>query len=103
MDQLLEDLVPPVVRPYVGWVAGMDWPDGSEERIFRASGFAKGIAAKIGDVADLGDLTHDNVVKLFDGIAAENFGKYWKQFTQADPQFLPKLCKSCDELAEALN
>ena len=35
MDQALEDLIPGIVKPYVGWIVGMDWPEADEDTIFK--------------------------------------------------------------------
>ena len=103
MDDTLESLIPPAVRPYVGWVVGMDWPEGDEEGLFRAQKAFETAKASIQGVKEDGDTAFTSVRETIDGIAAGEFGKYWKTFTETDPQYLAKLEEACDQAAAQLN
>jgi hypothetical protein len=102
VDQALEDLVPGIVKPYVGWIVGMDWPDADEDTIFKKVEAFTSAGEGTDGVGTSGDITFAAVKACMDGVAADSFGKYWDQFTKAEPQFLPNLTKACNEAAKQL-
>src|SRR3954469_20998792 len=102
VDQALEDLVPGIVKPYVGWIVGMDWPEADEDAIFKKVEAFTNAGKGTDGVGTSGDITLAAVKACMDGVAADSFGKYWDQFTKADPQFLPNLTKACNEAAKQL-
>src|SRR5206468_3970451 len=102
VDQALENLVPDLVKPYVGWVVGMDWPQADEDAIFEKCEAHTAAGKGIEKVAASADITFEAVKSCVDGVAAESFATYWARFTRTDPRFLPTLTKACNEAADAL-
>ncbi|MFI6454069.1 hypothetical protein ACIBF6_21215, partial [Streptosporangium amethystogenes] len=103
MDSHLEALVPPIVRPYVGWIVGMDWPKGDEEGCFRLSDVYREIAATITVLIEDGNTTCRDIRMCMDGAASDAFDEYWKTFTTTDPLTLPHLREACEKAGEQLN
>jgi hypothetical protein len=91
-----------VISPYVGWVVGMDWPQADEDAIYAKAGAHTAAGKAVEHVGTSGDATFAAVKASIDGAAADEFGEYWKKFTESDPKFLPNLTKLCDEAAERL-
>ncbi|GAA0846711.1 hypothetical protein ACFQVD_39985 [Streptosporangium amethystogenes subsp. fukuiense] len=103
MDRHLEALVPPIVRPYVGWIVGMDWPKGDEEGCFRLSDAYREIAATITALIEDGNTTCRDIRMYMDGSASDAFEEYWKTFTTTEPFILPRLKEACEKAGKQLN
>ncbi|MEV8633393.1 hypothetical protein AB0395_17200 [Streptosporangium sp. NPDC051023] len=103
MDNRLETLVPPIVRPYVGWIVGMDWPEGDEEGCFRLADAYREVAAAITTLIEDGHVSCLDARECMDGAASDAFGEYWKTFTTVDPLVLPRLKQACEKAGDQLN
>ncbi|WP_433366033.1 hypothetical protein [Streptosporangium sp. CA-115845] len=103
MDRHLEALVPPIVRPYVGWIVGLDWPKGDEEGCFRLSDAYRKIAATITVLIEDGNTTCRDIRMYMDGSASDAFEEYWKTFTTTEPFTLPQLKEACEKAGKQLN
>ncbi|WP_455713159.1 WXG100-like domain-containing protein [Streptosporangium canum] len=103
MDSHFEALVPPIVRPYVGWIVGMDWPVGDEERCFQLSDAYREVAEAVAVLMEDGDDACLNVCKCMDGAASDAFKEYWKTFTTVEPLLLCRLKQGCERAGKQLN
>ncbi|MEV4181038.1 hypothetical protein AB0J28_06285 [Streptosporangium canum] len=87
----------------MGWIVGMDWPEGDEERCFRLSDAYREVAEAVAVLMEDGDDACLNVCKCMDGAASDAFKEYWKTFTTVDPLLLCRLKQGCERAGEQLN
>ncbi|MET8340640.1 hypothetical protein ABZV22_43600, partial [Streptosporangium canum] len=91
------------MRPYVGWIVGMDWPEGDEERCFQLSDAYREVAEAVAVLMEEGDDACLNVCKCMDGAASDAFKEYWKTFTTVEPLLLCRLKQGCERAGKQLN
>ncbi|MEU7899208.1 hypothetical protein AB0B45_40930 [Nonomuraea sp. NPDC049152] len=92
----------PMVEPVLGWVVGMDYPEGDPDRCVHTS---KGLVAAAGQIRDAcgeGDETLQRVLRCAQGPAADALSGYWRQFTVDEPAYVEELAKACEEAARQL-
>ncbi|MEU7453729.1 hypothetical protein [Streptosporangium roseum] len=87
----------------MGWIVGMDWPEGDEERCFQLSDAYREVAEAIAVLMEDGDDACLNVCKCMDGVASDAFQEYWKTFTTVDPLLLCRLKEGCERAGKQLN
>ncbi|MFD1540920.1 WXG100-like domain-containing protein [Nonomuraea guangzhouensis] len=92
----------PYVEPVLGWVVGMDYPQGDGERSLAGAADLRTAATRCRTAAGEGDETLSNVLAYAMGPAASALSAYWGKFSTDDPAYVEELARSCESAAKQL-
>ncbi|MCA2223937.1 WXG100-like domain-containing protein [Nonomuraea aurantiaca] len=92
----------PYVEPVLGWVVGMDYPEGDGEESLARAADLRSAAGMCRTAGDQGDEALDHVLAYAVGPAATALCGYWEKFTTDDPAYVEELAKACETAAKQL-
>ncbi|HUR01408.1 MAG TPA: hypothetical protein VM347_02610 [Nonomuraea sp.] len=92
----------PYVEPVLGWVVGLDYPQGDGEQSMAGAADLRTAATKCRTACDEGDETLNRVLAYAKGPAASALSAYWEKFSTDNPGYAEELAKACESAAKRL-
>ncbi|WP_433246625.1 ADP-ribosyltransferase [Streptosporangium sp. CA-135522] len=92
----------PYVEPVLGWVVGMDYPEGDAEKCLTGVEVLRATAGQIRIAGGEGDQALNHVLRFAQGPAANAMTAYWRTFTADEPAYVEELARACEKAADQL-